>query len=73
MEEKRYNAHITAMCCLSASGTVVPLFLILQNLQKIPEELKKLSGVYFASSLSGWMTHDLFTAWCIHFVTFLSK
>ena len=68
-----YNSHITAMCCHSASGVKVPLFIILQNLQNIPQELKAIPNVYFASSASGWITHTLFTAWCIHFCTWLSK
>ena len=69
----RYNSHITAMCCYSASGEKVPLFVILQNLQKVPEELKMIPNVYFASSASGWITNVLFTAWVIHFCTWLSK
>ena len=69
----RYNSHITAMCCYSASGEKVPLFVILQNLQNLPNELKNIPNIYFASSSSGWMTNTLFTAWCIHFCTWLSK
>ena len=68
-----YISHITAMCCYSASEAKVPLFIILQNLQNTPQELKNIPNVYFASSASGWITHSLFTAWCIHFCTWLSK
>lgn len=68
--------HVTAMCCYSGSGQIVPLFIILKNLHNLPNELKELSmgtnGIVFASSENGYMTKDLFLAWCIHFITFLS-
>ena len=68
--EKKFNLHMTAMCCFNAKGTKVPLFVILKNLQRLPQDLADLNlPVYYASSRSGWMTKELFTAWAIHFIS----
>lgn len=67
--DKKFNLHMTAMCCFNAIGAKVPLFIILKNLQSLPQELKNLNiPVYYAASRSGWMTKELFTAWSIHFI-----
>lgn len=64
------------MCCYSCSGQSVPLFVIVKNLQNCPDDLRPLifgtEGIVVASSSNGYMAKDLFLAWCIHFITFLS-
>jgi hypothetical protein len=68
--DKKFSLHMTAMCCFNAIGTKVPLFIILKNLQSLPNELQELHlPIYYASSRSGWMTKELFSAWAVHFIS----
>ena len=67
--------HISAMCAHNAIGTAVPLFIILKDLQNLPNELKDFSETgqaWFGSSRKGFMTRDLFLQWCVHFINWLS-
>ena len=62
--------HITVACCYNAIGITAPLFIILNNVKKMPEELKNFQSqdVYFAAQSSGWMTNELFLQWTKVFV-----
>ena len=63
--------HILVMCCHSVSGKVLPPFMILPEIQKLPDELKDLaeSGLIdIASAPSGYMNRDLFLFWSIIFI-----
>ena len=61
------------MLRFNAVGAQPKPFIILQDLQKLPDEFKELTGsVAFASSVSGWMTKNLFFCWCITFAHFIS-
>ena len=63
--------HISVMCCHSVSGKVLPPFMILPEIQKLPDELKDLaeSGLIdIASAPSGYMNRDLFLFWSIIFI-----
>ena len=67
--------HITAMCCHNCTGKRCPLFIILKQLQRLPQELKEFEeqgDARFASSNKGYMTRDLFLCWVINFVNWLS-
>ncbi|KAK8882797.1 hypothetical protein M9Y10_045438 [Tritrichomonas musculus] len=68
--------HITCMCAHTASGTALPLFIILPNsIQSLPVELNEFNDngqAWFASSKSGLMTRDLFLVWVIHVIHWLS-
>ena len=68
------SAHITALLCFNAVGEKTMPFIVLQNLQKMPSEFEGLKGtVVFSSSISGWMTKNLFFAWCVLFSHFISE
>ena len=67
--------HITGMCCCNPFGDKMPLFIILSQLKKLPNELKPFleSGkAYFSSSDSGWQTRDTFLWFAICFIHWLS-
>ena len=65
--------HITAMITLSAVGESVPPFLVLSNLQRLPNSLAGLhSRAWFASSANGWMTRFLFLDWVVCFCHWLT-
>ena len=65
--------HITAMVTLSAVGESVPLFLVLSNLQHLPNSPAGLhSRAWFASSSHGWMTRFLFLDWVVCFCHWLT-
>ena len=54
----------------------MPLFIIVPNLQKLPNELKEfaLNGqAFFASSSNGWQTRDTFTFFIICFINWISQ
>ena len=68
--------QVTALCCHNLCGTHVPLFIILKQLQKLPEELKCFSETgraWFASSRKGFMTRDLFLIWSFHFINWMTS
>lgn len=67
--------HITAMCCANVFGEKMPLFIILPNLVKTPEELigfQERGQAIFASSNNGWQTRDSFLWFAICFINYLS-
>ena len=68
-------AHITAFCVNNLMAVKPPLFVILTDLKKVPQELKKFADsgkVWFASSSSGWMDRHLFLVWSINFINWLT-
>lgn len=67
--------HITAMCCANVFGDKMPLFIIIPQLVKIPNELEEFQHrghAIFASTINGWETRDTFLWFCICFINFLS-
>ena len=70
------HQHITAVCCFSAAGDRVPLFLILPNsLENLPPDLADFerTGVYFATQKNGWMCHELFREWVKIFIQHINQ
>ena len=68
--------HITALCVHNIIGVHPPPFIILPGLQHLPGELNEFveSGqAWFCSSVSGWITRDLFFLFVIHFINWLSQ
>lgn len=67
--------HITAMCCCNVLGEKMPLFIVLPNLKRLPNDLKQIMDqgqAYFCSSQSGWQTRDTFLWLTICFLNWLS-
>lgn len=63
--------HISVMCCHSILGKVLSPFMILPEIQKLPEELSDLaeSGLIdIATAPSGYMNRDLFFFWSVIFI-----
>lgn len=53
----------------------MPLFIVLPNLKKLPQELTEFANngqAYFASSSNGWQTRDTFLFFVICFINWLS-
>lgn len=72
--EKQASGHITVACCFNADNYSTKPFVILPNLQNVPADMQGFRhDVTFASSESGWMTANLFTIWCLHFVSEMSR
>ena len=66
--------HITAMVTVSGVGERVPLFLVLSNLQQLPDSLQGLtSRAWFGASANGWMTRFLFLDWVVCFCHWLTE
>ena len=64
--------HITGMFCFNALGVRLDPFIILPKLAKLPEELRDIPA-FFNSQSSGWMTKNIFLAFCVFFVSKVSK
>ena len=67
--------HITAMCCCNLIGDKIPLFIILNSLKKLPNDLKKYEetgDAIFSSTSSGWQTRDTFLWFAICFINWLT-
>ena len=67
--------HITALCGHNITGQALPLFVVLKELRRLPDELHDFAATgqaWFGSSPSGFMTRDLFLQWAIHFINWLS-
>ena len=67
--------HITAMCCCNVIGDKMPLFIILNSLKKLPNDLKKYEetgDAIFSSTSSGWQTRDTFLWFAICFINWLT-
>ncbi len=58
------------MCCISASGVVLPPLMIYPRKREVPEKSKEgaVPGTMFRSSKSGWMTADIFYEWFQFFI-----
>ena len=69
------NAHYTTICCFNAAGSkILPPFIILPKLRKIPDELKTfMKQAMFASSPTGWITNKLFVAFAMFFCHHISE
>ena len=66
--------HMSAIVTVCGSGEVVPPFIILSNLQKLPADLDDLSSqAWWSSSANGWVTKRLFTCWAINLAHWLTK
>jgi hypothetical protein len=64
--------HLTAMCTISATGTTFKPFVILPHLKGLKKLSEFLPDVHFATTQSGWMNRNIFTAWAICFCSELS-
>jgi hypothetical protein len=58
-------SHLTAMCAISAIGTAFKPFVILPHLKGIKKLSEFALDTHFATSQTGWMNRNLFTAWAI--------
>ena len=68
--------HMTCMCCSNLVGTPCPLYIIIKNRVRMPEELEGLQhGNLFqiGSTPSGWMSRFTFFYWVIHFIAFVTR
>lgn len=63
--------HISVMFCYNASRYKLNPFIILSNLQNIPNELTDFQA-FFSSQKSGWMTKPLFSAFALYFVSVIT-
>lgn len=63
------GTHISCMCSYNACGHKLPLFFIFANRASPLEELQDIDDFYYSSSQTGWMTSNLWDAWCIMFVS----
>jgi hypothetical protein len=64
--------HLTAMCAISAAGIVFKPFVILPKLRSLKRLSEFESDAHFATTPTGWMNRNLFTAWAICFCSELS-
>jgi hypothetical protein len=72
VEAETQLPHITGVCTVSPGGTVFRPMIILKQLE-ILESLAQFTHLAsFASSVSGWMTSDLFAVFAIDFCARLS-
>lgn len=62
----KHEAHMTGMYCFNAIGVKLDPFIILPNIENLPNECKDLNA-FLTSQKSGWMTSKLFTIFCIYF------
>jgi len=63
---------VTAVCCVSASGTFVPPMLIFPRVRMRPDLLDKApTGSIGGCSKTGWINEELFSRWFDHFVDFV--
>ncbi|KAK8861011.1 hypothetical protein M9Y10_012703 [Tritrichomonas musculus] len=63
------------MCCGNVLGQKKRLYIILQKLKNLPDDLKEFSDrgqAFFASSQSGWQTRDTFLWFVIIFINWLT-
>lgn len=79
-DNKQYNIttsditqqHISAMLCYSASGDKMPPFYIFPKRESSFVELEDITGIYLATSKTGWMTTYLWDTWCTLFVSHIT-
>ncbi|KAI5546312.1 hypothetical protein TVAGG3_0134620 [Trichomonas vaginalis G3] len=63
------------MLCHSMGGVPVPTLFLLPVLKNLPIELEEFSRsgeAFFTSYSKGWVTRELFIAWTLQFIEFLS-
>ena len=64
--------HITACICFSAAGYITQPLIIFPNKATI-KKLERYEGKYhIASTVTGWMNHDIFFIWCLLFACEIS-
>jgi len=64
--------NITAICCVSASGTYVSPLFIYPRVRVRPEFLDRGPvGAVARANKSGWITEDLFSDWFEHFLNYV--
>ena len=73
--EGQVSGHFTSICCFNASGNhVLPPFIILPKLRRIPDDLKSFrQQAMFASAPNGWITNKLFIGFVMYFVNLVSQ
>jgi hypothetical protein len=64
--------HLTAMGAISTTGTAFKPFVILPHLKGLKKPSEFATDAHFATSQTGWMNRNLFTAWAICFCAELS-
>jgi hypothetical protein len=73
----RATYHLTAMLSHSASGAVLPPFIIfpkhLHGFQEGIQEFESTGNAWLISNLSGWMTRKVFIIWTLHFCFWFSQ
>lgn len=63
--------HITAECCMSATGQFMPPMLIFPRVNRNPEYLVGApAGAWGEFNKKGWIDEDLFTKWFKEFIKF---
>lgn len=68
--------HFTIMFSHNLIGTLIPLFVIIPNLQNCPEEIEKyinLGQIWCVSTERGWQNGESFLIWYINFINWLSN
>jgi hypothetical protein len=64
--------HLNAICAISAIGTAFKPFVILPHLKGLKKLSECATDAHFATSQTGWMNWNMFTAWAICFCAELS-
>lgn len=65
----RQGVHLTGVVTFSCTGKLFKTGIILPKLQNLPDELRPFTqDVNFYTSENGWMTRDVFLAWCTNLV-----
>lgn len=65
-EKRSLKTHITGMFAFRAAGYVLPPYIILLNLIKLPQDLKPYEDhAMFASSATGWINRNLFFGFAV--------
>ena len=65
--------HLTGAITITADGRSFPILIILPNLKTLKTIDTGKSDVVYASSLSGWMTKNIFIFYCIFLISEISK
>lgn len=69
-------SHTTCCCCCNAIGEKMPIFSLMSGITRPTSELSEFirtKKIIISSSMSGWMTRDLFYEWCTHFISWHHK
>jgi hypothetical protein len=65
--------HITGLVSISGGGKVLPPIVILKDLQNLRQLTERESECYFATSLNGWITKDIWVYFAIVFCAQMSE